>query len=186
MHKPGDHLLLRNGVLHLKRLHLHGNWLSPLVGRASTEPPAKVRYVITTVSMKDISNIIKEFENLPYKSYVRKRPKHETTDRYFYLARQLARCMMIDDAFNFHVEPVRTEMTSTQQILTLYVCDPEKSKSKEILVGENLLQVCSKDHSESETVIIDESSTEESESESVQKSINTNKEKDTNNKTEHK
>ena len=38
------------------------------------------RYAITNVSMKDISKIIKDFEKLPYKGYVRKRPKHETTD----------------------------------------------------------------------------------------------------------
>ena len=36
--------------------------------------------VINNVSIKDLSKIIKEFEKLPYKGYVRKRPKHETTD----------------------------------------------------------------------------------------------------------
>ena len=40
------------------------------------------------------------------------------------------------------------------------------------------MQVCSTDEGESESVIVDKSSTEESESESVHKSINTNKEKD--------
>ena len=30
----------------------------------------KARYAITNVSIKDISKIIKEFENLPYKGYV--------------------------------------------------------------------------------------------------------------------
>ena len=36
----------------------------------------KARYVITNVSMKELSNIIKEFEKLPYTGCVWKRPKH--------------------------------------------------------------------------------------------------------------
>ena len=36
-------------------------------------------------------------------------PKHDHTASYFYLARQLARCMMRYDALNFHVDPVKTE-----------------------------------------------------------------------------
>ena len=63
--------------------------------------------------MKDLSIIIKEFEKLPYKGYVRKRPKHEPTDSYFYLSIQFAKCMMKADAFNSHVDPVRTEITGT-------------------------------------------------------------------------
>ena len=40
----------------------------------------EARYDITNVSIKDISKIIKDFEKLPYKGYVRKRLKHEPTD----------------------------------------------------------------------------------------------------------
>ena len=40
------------------------------------------RYTITNFGMKDLSNIIKEFEKLPYKGYVRKRLKHEPADSY--------------------------------------------------------------------------------------------------------
>ena len=61
--------------------------------------------------MKDLSKIIREFENLLYKSYERRRPKHEPTDSYFYLARQLAKCMTRADALNSHIYPVRIEMT---------------------------------------------------------------------------
>ena len=43
----------------------------------------KARYSILNVGMKELSKIIREFEKLPYKSYERKRPKHEPTDRYF-------------------------------------------------------------------------------------------------------
>ena len=49
----------------------------------------KSRYAINNVSMDYISKIIKEFEKSSYKGYVRKSPKHEPTDRYFYLARQI-------------------------------------------------------------------------------------------------
>ena len=49
----------------------------------------KVRYAIGNVSKKEVSNIIREFEKLPYKIYEKKRPKHGPTDSYFYLARQL-------------------------------------------------------------------------------------------------
>ena len=58
--------------------------------------------------MKDISNIIKEFENFPYKGYVRERPKHELADSYLYLTRQFSKCMMRADAFNSHVGPIIT------------------------------------------------------------------------------
>ena len=57
--------------------------------------------------MKDLSKIIMEFENLPYKDYVRKRPKHEPTNSYFYLARQLAKCMMRAYEFNLYIDAVR-------------------------------------------------------------------------------
>ena len=66
-----------------------------------------MRYSITNVSMKYILKIIEEFEMLPYKGYVRKRPKHEPTHSYFHLAIQLDKCMMRDYAFNFHIDPVK-------------------------------------------------------------------------------
>ena len=59
-----------------------------------------VRYAITNISLKDNSKIIKEFGKLPYEGYVRKRPKHEHTNSYFYLARELAKCMTRADNFN--------------------------------------------------------------------------------------
>ena len=40
----------------------------------------KARYTIINVSLKDISKIIKKFENFPYEGYVRKRSKYERTD----------------------------------------------------------------------------------------------------------
>ena len=37
------------------------------------------RHAIGNVSMKEILNIIRDFEKSPYKSYERKRPKNEPT-----------------------------------------------------------------------------------------------------------
>ena len=79
------------------------------------------------------------------------------------------------DAFNLHVDPVVTEITGTQQIPISHVCDLDEWKSKEIITDKNLSQFCFTNESKSESVIVDEISTNESESESVHKSINTNK-----------
>ena len=59
--------------------------------KAKTAPKKhkKARYPIRNIRIKDLSKIIRDFEKLPYKSYERRRPKHEPTDSYFNLARQL-------------------------------------------------------------------------------------------------
>ena len=51
----------------------------------------KARYAIINISKKYLSNVIREFEKLPYEGYERKRPKHEPTDSYFYLAIHIAK-----------------------------------------------------------------------------------------------
>ena len=71
--------------------------------------------------MKDLSKVIKEFDKLPYKSYERRRPKHEPIDSYFYLAIQLGKCILRDDVLNSQDYPVRTEMTGAKQIPTSHV-----------------------------------------------------------------
>ena len=76
----------------------------------------KARYASTNVSLKDLSNIFKEFSKLPYKGYVWNRPKHELIESYFYLARNLDKSMVRADAFNSHVDTVQAEITGTQQI----------------------------------------------------------------------
>ena len=93
--------------------------------------------------------------------------------------------MMRADALNLHVYPVRMEMTDMQHIPISHVCDVDDSKSKEILVDGNLFQVCSTEEGESESVIVDEISTEDRELGIVQKSINTNKEKYAIDETDH-
>ena len=55
-------------------------------------------------------------------------------------------------------------MTHTRYILVSYVCSTGESESKEFLVGKTLSKVFSMDKDDSKIIIIDESSTEESES----------------------
>ena len=82
--------------------------------------------------------IIREFEKLLYDSYERKRPKYNTTESYFYLARQLSQCILRANPLNSHVYPVRTEMTATKHIPTSHICSTDKSKLKEFPSGETL------------------------------------------------
>ena len=63
-------------------------------------------------------------------------------------------------------------MTRTKHIPISHVCSMYDIESKEVPADKNLLQVCSTDKGESESVIVDEISTEESGSECVQKIIN--------------
>ena len=129
------------------------------------------RYAINNVSMKDLSKIIRKFEKLSYKSYERRRPKHDPTDSYFYLAIQFAKCMMRTDALNSHTYPLRTETTGTKQIRILHVCSTDERESKPSLVGQTLSRVYSTDKQKFKRVIVDESYTEESESECFHKKL---------------
>ena len=63
-----------------------------------------------------------------------------------------------------------------QQIPISHAFDSYESKSKDILAEKILSKVCSTDEGESESIIVDESSMEESESEIVHKRINRNEE----------
>ena len=44
--------------------------------------------------MKDLSNIIKEFEKIVKVPYVKRTPKHEPTSRYYHLVRCIAEFVM--------------------------------------------------------------------------------------------
>ena len=110
----------------------------------------KARYAIVNVSKKDLSKVIREFKKLPYESYEKKRPKHETTDSYFYLARQLAKCMMRTGGFNSHVYPLRTEMTDPSS----HVCSADEDESKRSTVNETLSHSCSTDKGKSKHIIV--------------------------------
>ena len=84
----------------------------------------KSRYAIGSVSKKDLSKIIREFEKFEKLPYEKKRPKYEPNDRYFYLARQLAKCMMRSDTLNWHDYGGHTEMTAPS--LNIYSTDEDE------------------------------------------------------------
>ena len=79
--------------------------------------------------------------------------------------------MMISDALDSHVYPIRTEMTGTKHFPISHIFSTYKSKSEEFLAEENLLQVCSTDEDESRIIIVNESSMEDKKSEIFHKSI---------------
>ena len=87
----------------------------------SSKKYKKENYAITNVSMNNPSKVIKKFENLSYKGYVRKRPKHEPTASYCYQSIHIDKFMMRADALNLQIDPVRTGMTGMQQIPILNV-----------------------------------------------------------------
>ena len=103
-----------------------GKGLITAMGRntiVSSKKNKKAMYLITNVSLKEISKIVKEFDKLPYLDYVKKRPKYEPTYSYLYLSIQIAKCILRADNFNSHVNLVRTEMTRMQDITISQVCD---------------------------------------------------------------
>ena len=73
--------------------------------------------------------------------YEKNRPKHEPTDSYFYLARQLANCMMRYNNLNWHDHIGYTETS-------LSVNATDEDGSKRIIVHKGLLENCSTDVSE--------------------------------------
>ena len=146
----------------------------------------KLRFAINNVSLKDLYKIITESEKLPYEGYVRKSPKHEPNDSYYYLGIQLAKFMMRSDTINSHFDPVRTEMRSTQRIPTYQVCSLEERESKGINTDKSLLNFCSIQEIESNRVIFKSYSLDETKSKNIRITINTSGVKysmnDTNNK----
>ena len=106
-------------------------------------------FAITDVSLRDIFEIIKEFEYFPYQFYVRKGSKNVPTDGYFYISKQLEKCMM---RFNICIGPVSTQMTNTrkinssdmsrQNIPNSQVCSLDNIESKRIKVDKRESRVC--------------------------------------------
>ena len=87
------------------KLKRSGNGLITSLGfkaEARLKKYKRTRYAIGNVSEKDISKIIREFEKFEKLSYEKKRPKHEPTERYFHLARHIAKCMMRFDNLNWY------------------------------------------------------------------------------------
>ena len=61
--------------------------------------------------MKDLSNIIKEFDKIVKVPYVKRIPKHEPTSSYYHLVGCIAECMMRCGEDNQHVHCGYTEET---------------------------------------------------------------------------
>ena len=95
--------------------------------------------------MKDLSNIIKDFEKMVKVPYVKRIPKHEPTSSYYHLVRCIAKCMMISDELNRHVHVSYAEETAPS--LNINVTDEDESK--EIIVHKTLPKNQSMDVSES-------------------------------------
>ena len=81
--------------------------------KARSQKYKKARYAIGNISEKDLSRIIKDFEKVEKLPYEKKRPKHESTDSCFHLARKLANCIMISDNLNWYDHGGYTKMTAT-------------------------------------------------------------------------
>ena len=71
--------------------------------KARSQKYKKARYAILNVSMKDLSNKIKEFETFVKVPHLEKTPKNETTLSYFHLVECLRKCMMRSGEINHHV-----------------------------------------------------------------------------------
>ena len=112
----------------------------------------KARYAIGHVSEKEISKIIKEFEKIEKLPYEKKRPKHEPTESYFHLARQLAKCMTRSDNPNLYNHSGYTKMTA----LSSNVIVTNKSESKISIANENLSQSGSTNENKKKRSIINE------------------------------
>ena len=63
--------------------------------KVRSEKYKKSRYAIRNISEKDIYKIIREFEKFDKIPYEKKKPKHEPTESYFHLERQL--CKVYDE-----------------------------------------------------------------------------------------
>ena len=127
-----------------RKLERSGKGLITYQGFKSKARPRKyrkARYAIRNVSEKDISKIIKEFEKSEKLSYEKKRPKHEPTESYFRLAREIVNCMMRSDKLNWYDHGGYTEMNAPSS----HVFSTEKYESKGIIMHKNLSQSCSMD-----------------------------------------
>ena len=141
------------------KLERSGKGLITSIGfknKAKLEKYKKARYAIGNVSDKDPFRIIKDFEKIEKLSYEKKMTKHEPTDRYFCIARQLAKFMMRPDNLNWYDHGGYTEITASSSNIN----DKDKDESKRIIVHETLSENSSTDVSESERNIVNKTLSE--------------------------
>ena len=96
----------------------------------------KARYSIRNVSEKDLSKIIKKFEKFEKLSYEKKRPKHEPTECYFHLAKDIVKCMMRSNKLNWYDHGGFKKMTAPY----LNVIITNENESKRSIVNKTLSQ----------------------------------------------
>ena len=82
----------------------------------------------------------------------KKRPKHDPTDSYFHLARQLAKCMMISNNLNWNNHGGYTKMTAP----SLNVNATDEDELKRIIVHKGLSDNCSTEVSKLKHSIVNE------------------------------
>ena len=83
-----------------------GKWLVTALDiktKARSKKYKKAMYAIGNVSMKDLSNKIKEFEKFVKVPHLKMTPKHEPNLSYFHLVECLRKCMMRSGENNHHV-----------------------------------------------------------------------------------
>ena len=124
--------------------------------KARPQKYKRARYAIGNFSKKDLSKIIGKFEKFEKLPYEKKRPKHEPTDSYSYLSRQLVKCMMIYNTLNWHNYGGYTKMTAPCS--NVYSMDEDKSKR--IIVHKTLLHNCSANKDESKQSIVNKTSSQ--------------------------
>ena len=87
------------------------NYKSPWKDKDATTVNDMVNDMFVNVSMKELSNIIKEFEKIGKLTYVKRIPKIEPTSRYYHLVRCIVECMLRSDEYNQHLHGGYAEET---------------------------------------------------------------------------
>ena len=130
-----------------------GKWLVTALAlktKAGSKKYKKARYAIGNVSMKDLSNKIKEFEKIVKVPYLKRTPKHEPTSSYFHIVVCLGECMMRCGENNHHVHGgYEKEMAPSSD-----VNDTDEDESNNSIVHEPF------DEPSSENLIMDVSESE--------------------------
>ena len=120
--------------------------------QSKVEKYKKAWHAIGNINTENLSNIIKEFENIVKVPYVKRIPKHEPTSSYYLLVGCIAECMLRCGEDNQHVHGSYAEDTDPSS----NVNDTDEEKSKEFIVHEPVLENLSMDVSESECNIVNE------------------------------
>ena len=115
-----------------------GKWLvttMALKTKARSTKYKKARYAIGIVSMKDLSNKIKEFEKFVKVNHLKKTPKYEPSLSYFHLVECLRKCMMRSGENNHHVHyGYGKEMASSSDVKDTDE-DKDEDKSNNSIAG---------------------------------------------------